>query len=276
MVRNSQRTLYNVDLHLHQLLGKTYEPIENTTLNEKFHVLPNEKLPEGIYPTLKYYAIGVGGTANIENVNKYSFSEHLAVDAALFEHIPFIMRNINEQDLTIEERANYRLRVVKNFNGINYACYYLKLIPSYELKPTFHMIRTVEDGISVSSPTLSVLNMTDSQILSPLPTNRNLTYKNQNNLGFVTKVAKLTFSLTPQELEEINNCLKLMDLDNKGLTELGLITGYDKELQGGLKEAICTQVAMHIGLDLNLIVEIAKGATIIKTLEIGGGEPIVN
>ena len=50
MVRNSQRTLYNVDLHLHQMLGKDYEPIENTTLNEKFQVLPNDKLPAGIYP----------------------------------------------------------------------------------------------------------------------------------------------------------------------------------------------------------------------------------
>lgn len=275
MVRNSQRTLYNVDLHLHQLLGKQYEPTENTTLNEKFQILPNEKLPAGVYPTLKYYAIGVGGTLNIDNVNKYSYSEHLAIDAALFEHIPFIMRNVNETDLTTEERANYRLRVIKNFNGINYACYYLKVIPSYELKPTFHMIRTVENGVAVSSPTLSVLNMTNSQILSPEPTNRDLTFENQNNLGFVTKVAKLTFSLTPLELEEISNCLKIMNLNNSGLTEIGIVTGHDIET-GGVKEAICTQIAMHLGINFNLATEMAKGSTIIKILEIGGGEPIVN
>lgn len=275
MVRNSQRTLYNVDLHLHQLLGKDYIPTDNTTLNEKFHVLPNKTLPSGVYPTLKYYAIGIGGTLNIDNVDKYMYSEHLAIDAALFHHIPFIMRNVNVKDLTMNERKNYRLRSIENINGINYACYYLKVIPSFDLKSTFSMIRTVENGVTVSSPTLSVLDMTDSKILNPTPTNRELTYKNQNDLGFVTKSAKLVFSLTPDELEEIDNCLKLLDLKNRDVTEIGIVTGHDIDTENGT-EAICTQIAMHVGVDFNLATELAKSATIIKTIEIGGGEPIIN
>ena len=275
MVRNSQRTLYNIDLHLHQMLGKDYDPQDNTTLNEKFQVLPNEKLPSGIYPTLNYYAIGCGGNLVIDNVSTYTYNEHLPVDAALFNHIPFVMRDINQGDLNTLERANYRMRVVKNYNGINYACYYLKVIPSYELKPIFYMIRTLESGTSVSSPTLTAMNMTQSSILNPVPVKRDLTFQNHNDLGFATKIAKLTFSLTQQEITDIQNCLKIMSLENKTISEIGLITGRDVPFDG-VKEVTCAQVAIHLGVSLDLAAELAKGKTMIKTIEVGGGEPLIN
>lgn len=275
MVRNSQRTLYNVDLHLHQILGKDYEPIENTTLNEKFQVLPNDKLPAGIYPKLQYFAIGCGGNVVMEDVSTYTYNEHLPIDAALFQHIPFIMRNLTDGDLTAEEKKNYRLRVIQNFNGINYACYYLKVFPSWELKPTFYLIRTMESGESVSSPTLSALNLTNSSVLNPKPVNRNITFENQNTLGFVTKMAKITFSLTPTELEEIKKVLEIMNLTDKIITEIGLVTGHDKTI-GQDTEVTCAQIAMHIGVSLDLAIELAKETTLIKSIEIGGGEPYVN
>ena len=275
MVRNPQRTLFNIDLHLHQLLGKDYEAPENTTLNEKFQILPNEKLPTGIYPTLNYYAIGCGGNVVVDNVGTYHYSEHLPVDAALFQHVPFVMRDISNVDLTLTERSNYRLRLVKNYNGINYACYYLKVVPSYDLKPIFHKIRTLESGTSISSPTLSIMDLTQSSILNPVPVIRDLTYKNQNEIGFVTKIAKLTFSLTPAEIIDIQNCLKIMSLDNKNISEIGLVTGHDITV-GGAKEVISAQIAIHLGVNLDLTAEIVKGKTIMKTIEIGGGEPLIN
>ena len=50
MVITSQRTLYNVDLHLSMLLGRDYMTKPNTTLNEKFDVLADVNVPEGMYP----------------------------------------------------------------------------------------------------------------------------------------------------------------------------------------------------------------------------------
>ena len=128
MVISSQRTLYNVDLHLSMLLGRDYMTKPNTTLNEKFDVLADVNVPEGMYPKLQYYCIGIGGDQLSESVSGFPVSEHSPMDAALFEQIPFVIRPI-QQDLTPTERANYRFRVIETIKNETYVCYYLKVIP---------------------------------------------------------------------------------------------------------------------------------------------------
>ena len=52
---------------------------------------------------------------------------HLPTNMDLYEPIPFRCVPI-ENDLTPEERANYRLREIRLINGSNYCLYWLKLI----------------------------------------------------------------------------------------------------------------------------------------------------
>lgn len=274
MVRSSQRTLYCNDIQLHSLFGKPYQPLENTTLNEKFSVLPNQIPTAGTYPTLKYLAIGCGGSVIIDNVNTYDYNEHLPVDGALFKHIPFVIRKATE-DLTVTERQGYRMRALVNINGSMYACYYLKVITDYELKPIFNIIRTMESGVTINSPTLSIMDMTKSTILNPEPVNRKLTFDNMNTLDYSTKIAKINITLSARELEEIKNSIDLMRFPNSNITEIGLVTGVDVP-NGGATEVIASQIAIHISVNIDIAAAMARGTSLQKAIEIGGGEPLIN
>jgi hypothetical protein len=95
MVLNSQKTIYGLHLNLAKMLNLPYVISDNTTLNEKFQIANNETLANNEYTSIKYYTIGNGGVNIINNGNGYSYSEHSPVDAALFNHIPWIMREIN-------------------------------------------------------------------------------------------------------------------------------------------------------------------------------------
>ena len=274
MVRSSQRTLYMCDIDLHRQLGVPYTPLVNTTLNEKFSVLINEDIPTDTYPKLVGYVIGIGGTVNIEGYEGYTFNEHSPVDGALFEHIPFVMREVTA-DLSDEERSKYRLRTIETINNTQYACYYMRVIPSFELKPTFYSIKTVMNSTSVSSPTLSIFDTNASAILNPKPRNRSVDYKTSNTAEYVTKIAKVDFILNEIEQVEINNCLKIKGKDQNIITEIGLCTGIDIEDQSGCLETLATQVAYHIAVNFSLATELVGGGNINKAIELGGLEPFI-
>src|SRR5574344_1159200 len=95
MVIASQRTVYNVALHLAMLFNKPYKILSNTTLNEKFEIEANNELADGVYPSLKYIGIGIGGSVLLDNTDAYTYSEHSPVQGALFEHIPYVLRKPN-------------------------------------------------------------------------------------------------------------------------------------------------------------------------------------
>lgn len=274
MIRTSQRTLYNIDLHLHQMLEKAYEPIENTTLNEKFGILTTTPLPTGVYPTLKYYAIGVGGESTLDGNNDFNYSEHSPIDAALFKHIPFVMRNAITNDLTAEEKANYRMRTLEYHNGIQYACYYLKVITDFDLKSYFYSIRTLSEGISVSSPSLSILDTNKSELLNPTPKSRKVSFDTSNTIDYITKLAKLNFSLLDDDIKELKDVLTILDLTNRKLTEIGICTGIDVDNKG-VKESLATQIAFHVGVNIDLMMAFANNESIQKSIEIGGSEPYI-
>ena len=274
MVRASQRTLFMCDIELHRQLGKPYTPLVNTTLNEKFTIKINSDLPPGRFPQLLGFVIGLGGTQVIEGYSSYVYNEHSPIDGALFDHIPFIMRPIH-MDLTLEERSNYRLRVVETVNGMQYACYYMKLIPSYEIKPNFYTIKTIKDGTSVSTPSLSVFDTNVGSILSPTPRTRSISYKTSTTCEYITKLARVEFILSEEEQAEIKNCIAIKAKENAVITELGLCTGIDVEEEGE-SEVLACQIAYHIPVNFTMAQELVEGGgTIQKGIELGGLEPLI-
>ena len=265
MVISSQRTLYNVDLHLSMLLGRDYMTKPNTTLNEKFDVLADVNGPEGMYPKLQYYCIGIGGDQLSESVSGFPVSEHSPMDAALFEQIPFVIRPI-QQDLTPTERANYRFRVIETIKNETYVCYYLKVIPGYTLRDDFYKVTTV-NGLS----TLKLMDTDNPEFLNPVPRNRRLNYDNMNTTEFITKIAKLEFNLMHNDIKELENVLNILGKDGRQLTEIGVCTGIDNIIDGNV-EASSVQIAFHLGVNLDLVQSINVDNNIIRVIEIGGSE----
>lgn len=273
MIRNCQKTLYGVAIEECRRFDVHYTPIVNTTLNEKFNVKANYEVPQGKFPTIKAYAIGVGGGRIIDNVNEFSYSEHGPLDAALFKHVPFIMRKTTA-DLSPQERANYRMRTIETIGSEDYVCYYLKLTPTPNITDHFYVIKTLSDGTSVSNPTISILDMNQKQYLNPEPKTRLVNFKTQNNIDYVTKINKLPFTLTEKELEELNNVFKLKGIDTNTISEVGICSGVDVDAEYG-KELVAAQIYFHVGLTFNIESTLLKGGNFTQIINLGGLEPLL-
>lgn len=265
MVLSSQRTVYGMALQLSQLLNLEYTPLTNTTLNEKFDISPGYELEDNIYPKLRYFAIGIGGNPMLDNGVGYKYSQHSPVDAALFQHIPFIMRPVTS-DLDDVERLQYRFRKVEIFDEIEYACYYLKVIQTIELRDYFYRI-TTKDGASA----LLIFNTNTDKLLNPVPKSRTIENVSINDYEYVTKMSKLRFELTIPELSDLKEAMVIRGVGDKQITEIGVCTGSDVLIDGKM-ESVVTQVAFHVDVNIDLSVAINSDMSILRSIEIGGTE----
>ena len=266
MVLSSQRTVYNIALHLAMLFNKPYKLLSNTTMNEKFELETSHYIPEGSYPTLNYIGIGVGGNPIIENAGSYNYSEHSPIQGVLYEHIPFILRKPNN-DLTSAERLKYRFRKILNINGDPYIAYYLKVIDNYDLRDYFYSIKETSDG--------SVLSLFDTNIpdiLNPTPHKRDIVYN--TDMEYVTKLANIKFILSNEEMNELKSVLDILKLTDRTITEIVLATGIDKIVSDGSLEATCVQAGFYVDVNLDIINQLKNNVAISKTIELGGMEPM--
>ena len=270
MVVTSQRTLFAIDLEQYMLFNQPYTPLENTTLNEKFNVLPGVTLGTNSYPYLNMFVIGIGGNNNITGEDSYKFSQHSPLDGALFEHVPFIVRDANN-DLTDVEKVNYRLRVVDNSGFI---CYYGKVITAPTIQSDFYVIKTTKDATDNTQATMSTLDMTSSDILDPKPKSRSLSYDTATNIDYITKMNKIEFALTVNDITEIKEGCTKLGKKSDIITELGICTSLDYKT-GSYTEAIYAQIAFHIGVDFNLATSLQNNQSIQKSIELGGLEPFI-
>ncbi len=100
------------------------------TLNNKHGIFAND-IPSTVganYPAIRYFGIGIGGTAvtQINNgVATISCYRPNATDTDLYIPIPFRIRAIGN-DLPTEERSKYRLRTIEYYDGMQYIVYWLK------------------------------------------------------------------------------------------------------------------------------------------------------
>lgn len=266
MVLTSQRTVYNIALHLSMLFNKSYTLLSNTTMNEKFEIEAGNIIPEGRYPTLKYIGIGIGGNAVIENSNAYTYSEHSPIQGVLYEHIPFVLRKPNN-DITLGERVKYRFRKVINIDGDPYIAYYLKVIDNFDLRDNFFNIKQTPEG-----SVLSVFDTNIPEILNPIPHNRNIVY--DSDMEYITKIANIKFILTNEELKELNNVLTILNKNTSTITEIVLATGIDKILNDGSIEATCVQAGFYVNMNLDITNQLKNNLSITKSIELGGTEPM--
>ena len=266
MIINSQRTIYGLEYVTSKIAGDNHVARPNTTLNEKHGILPTAKAPAGTDLGIKYLAIGIGGNNPVAGINEYSYSQHGIRDAALFQQVPFVMRTA-AQDLTATEQALYKHRVSRTVSGVQYFLYYLKVLQPMDISRETYIITPAAAGPS----SLSVFTTDTPAHLNPVSRATNRVPTNDN--GYISAMIKIKFSLTPAEMQDIQNAIDLLygTGSNKILTEIGVCGGAEASPGG---EAVEVQIHYHVGtgIDIPLIYNPTTGYS--RAIEIGGSEPL--
>jgi hypothetical protein len=248
------RTCYGAFLQACQLMDLPFSLVANTTLNEKFSIQGGVAPTLGTLPSMQYYCIGNGGHANQTGSDGFPYTvplQHLSTDAALFKHVPFIVRPV-ANDLDSNTRQLYALRMVITApNTQQYVAYYLKRIDLTGVTPSMQLSSTVNGVTSVQpfTPTTSNLNPTPPPISSSGVVTTNGDY--------ITSSALVVINFDANDVAELINVAQILYGNElyAVISEIGLCSGQDKlvtvvpsgSISGfSYNEAIAVQICTHI------------------------------
>ena len=205
-------------------LGLPVEVTKYTTLNEKFNINVKTRTETGDVFKAIYFCIGNGGVTINRTAGQPvipDFIDHDPTDCALYHHMPFVLRPVNN-DLTDEQRQRYRLRRKETYNGQDYYAYYARLM-EYE-NTTRILTERVQKGATEVMP----YAYTESN-LSPrepeLTVGRKVTASNVKIK--VSTGAKIVF--TEDDVREYANAVKIITGNSRYsvITELAIVAGVD-------------------------------------------------
>jgi hypothetical protein len=216
--------------------------LPNTTLNHKYNNFGSE-LP-ATSPKLAYFGIGTRGFKNLDDNNLAAPYVPSSKNLDLFAPLPFRVVPV-ANDLSPAERANYRMRILRTFEGQQYWCYYLK-------KATFinNRVQILKTNLTTGEET--VLTELDPANLSPVPTNTSVEDVTQTNEK-ISVALTANVQITGEEVIEAINVIHGGNLLRSVISEIGLYVGTDKDvsMSNGLggsftgTEAIFASLAYH-------------------------------
>ena len=244
------RTIYSSYLQSVMLLKTAFEMKPNTTLNELFGI--QNGIAPAVTPSLGYFAIGNGGhkiTVGTNNIPKTDPIQHKGTDAALYNHLPFVLREI-ANDISVTERANYALRRQETHNGRQYIAYYLKRLPLTDVIPDMEYITTANGIQNVAAFVPNNAN------LNPVPPVLSNTGVNLVSGDYVAASAKINIILSAADVTELLNVATVLygDPGFAIISEVALCSGVDKVVQSpadgntmiSFNDAIAVQVLSYI------------------------------
>jgi len=216
--------------------------LTNTTLNYKHGVSPDDIPSEP--PKIAYFGIGINGFKNLNDQNLAAPFIPSAADMDLYEPIPFRVVPI-DNDITVTERSNYRIRVLKTIGGAQYWCYYLKKLDIIDNKVKI-METDLTDGSEIELTTLDPNNLTPT----PMNTSAEGVSESSKEIS-VALTANMT--ITGEEVVEAINVLYSGNLLKAKISEVGIYSGLDKSIVGSdgiggtfnYTESILTQLCYH-------------------------------
>lgn len=275
---NVTRTCYGAYLQTIKYLGLPFKMLPNTTLNQKFGI-QNGVLPSaGQMPNAQYLVIGNGGHYMIkgpDGTDEFENRLHRADDAALYNHIPFAMREVTD-DLPAERRRILRLRRIEPFNGKQYITYYARKMDVTGVTPKLLQIEIIngEPVVTNYTPTADVLNP------EPPVISNNGTVIGSNKS--ISSSAIVTTRLTSEEILEITNAYRIRTGSTRSpiISEIGICSGVDKEVQGDSGSAGTFTYTEVIACQVNIFIATnhavgynSDGLTL--TFDIGSVEPML-
>lgn len=245
------RTLYGAELQTNHLLNKPHEAREHTTLNEKFDVQSGVKPSDTQRSGLGYFALGIGGHKNETGADGFPFTSplnHQATDAACYKHVPFVLREL-DNDLGQLERAKYAMRVIETHDGIKYAAYYLKRL-DLENVSTQLLHTTVNNGVETTVPFVP-----NGSNLNPTPPELPSDSKIVTTGDYVSTTATVPIQFTATDVDEYVRAIRII-YGNENyaiISEIALVAGVDKLVTGQIDqgtvdyvEAIAAQITTFI------------------------------
>jgi hypothetical protein len=247
-----------------------------TTLNEKLGIQAGVAIPSGSYPTVAYYSVGNGGHTFSAGQSGIPFPElyqHQPSDAALFNHMPFVLRQQNN-DLIPAQRANYALRKEITIGSTVYIAYYLRRIDMTAVSVTLQHRVDHTNYVTSNAFTPTADN------LSPTPTILSNSNVNTVSGDYLVASAPLTVSMTADDVTEYLNAAQILygDQNYAIISEMALCSGYDKTITisastgaFNFNEAILVQPVAFIA-DFQMLQYANQGLN--KTLDSGGNCPL--
>lgn len=268
------KTVYYDTLVLSHFRDKNFKPLSNTTLNEKFNI-NKDIVSEVNIPTLSYFAIGNGNieTIDAEDNMKLYHGNHRCIDAALFNHIPFVLRKEFE-DINSNERKKYRLRKRITVNNENYIAYYLKVIEDDMVVNQIIKITQETDTM----PKIEPFNTNDSTLLNPEPYNNRVTDILNNYTEFVTNSDQISLILTIEEMIEIKNAMDILGIEanRRNINEIALCSGTDVvDLTTYEIEVAYAQVMFFLDVDYDVQILLNNEEEFFRQVEIGGMQALM-
>jgi hypothetical protein len=272
------RTIYGSYLQSCLKLGIPHQILPYTTLNEKLGIQSNVQPPPGVYPTIGYYALGNKGHRSQIGANGIGLSiveQHRATDAALFNQIPFVLREVTN-DLTPFERTKYALRREETHNGIQHVAYYLKRIVKVDVIAEMQY-RSYLNNTVTSTPFIPTVNN-----LNPTPVVIPDTGVTTLTGDYAVVSAQVDISLTEAEVAELVDVATILYNDSNYaiVSELAICSGVDKVVSittagvtSNFNEAIGVQIATHVAVMNNLK---SSNTGVTRLLDFGTTDPLFN
>lgn len=252
------RTIYAAHLSTCKSLGRPFTVLPNSTLNQKFNLFKDEMPMINEYPNGGYIAIGNKGASYEVTTSNFVLTTpvpHLPRHASLYNHIPFVVRNIND-DLPPEERIKYRLRVPFMTNDNEpYVAYYLRALNLDPVIPTVELRNVTNGNITTDTFTPTISDLT--------PPHPNLSNVNLNDPSgdYLISTAKVELVLTEEDIINIRDACTILYGDPRYavINEVAYCSGIDRVLAGTFGnvtsnyiESIATQVNAFIYQSHNL------------------------
>jgi hypothetical protein len=250
-------TIYGATLDAALRLRLPLNIKEKSTINEALGIRAAQSvgvLSANNLPSIKLFCVGSGGvTSSTRNDGtiKNACLPHFPEDAGFYGQKPLILRDLNN-DLTLAQQQNYRLKKVITVNGVNKIAYYGKVIDFSNT--TVAMSRVIAN----TSPSEFIPN--DSNLLPPvrtLTTGQVVTTTSDYLLG----AGIISFGFTPWESEEYLNVWNTIYGDSSiaYISEIGICSGVDLTVTGNFNgtsttytETQSVQVTSFIGDLINI------------------------
>lgn len=247
------RSIYGANLQTSQLLGIPFTVVPSSTLNEKFNIVPSIQPNATDMPRMRYVCIGNGGhkmkTTGTNTLQVPEPLQHDPTDAALFSHLPFVLRPVSN-DLSTTERARYALRRTETHGGSDYFAYYLRRMDLTSVTSQMEYKNVSSAGVSTTP------FQPDSDNLNPVAAVINTGGAVTTSGAYVTASARVSFILDSFDVSEILNAanVKYGSEDYAIISEIGLTSGIDKTVSVfdgtgtsfNFNEVIAAQVANYI------------------------------
>lgn len=242
------KTIWYAQLEAASRPGNTYVPADYSTLNGFFNIEANTPLAQDQFPEPKLLVIGRGGHEN-EGLDITNTRQHRIVNACLFEHLPFVVREIND-DLDDDARAKYRLRKLINVGGVDYFAYYAKVI---EPVATTSQIEVIDTSTTPHTVTPYVPS---SQQYNPQPVSIIDGVINSATNVFLSVTDIQEIVITPSEIASILEAVDIIYGDRRKavISEMAIASSWDKAISSNAAgisanytEAICSQILSFLG-----------------------------